>query len=274
MAETAKMTAARAAIPAPPASPVALFVSDLHLQASLPHTADAFRQFLSQHAVQAQQLYLLGDIFEYWAGDDDIDTPFNRGIADAIAGVAKTGVAVFWIAGNRDFLVSDGFSRAAGLTLLPDPFVITLAGQRLTLAHGDTLCTDDVDYINFRNQVRNPAWQQTFLALPLAQRKAIIENLRRGSQAAQMQKSSEIMDVNPEAVAQLFAATDSRLIIHGHTHRPARHVYNDKNNEADAEKVRYVLPDWDIDAQPPRGGWIALDSDGRLHRIDLFNQTI
>src|SRR5450830_774525 len=185
--------------------PVAFFISDLHLQAALPRTAEAFLDFLAHRARHASYLYLLGDIFEYWAGDDDIETPFNRYIVDAIRAVADAGVAVFWIAGNRDFLVSTAFADAAGLTLLSDPHVVTLAGQRLTLAHGDAQCTDDIDYMAFRTQVRNPAWQNTFLTMPLAQRKAIIEGLRQGSQAAQKEKSSEIMDVNPEAVAQLFA---------------------------------------------------------------------
>ena len=245
--------------------PVAFFISDLHLQAALPRTAEAFLDFLAHRARHASYLYLLGDIFEYWAGDDDIETPFNRYIVDAIRAVADAGVAVFWIAGNRDFLVSTAFADAAGLTLLSDPHVVTLAGQRLTLAHGDAQCTDDIDYMAFRTQVRNPAWQNTFLTMPLAQRKAIIEGLRQGSQAAQKEKSSEIMDVNPEAVAQLFAETGSALLIHGHTHRPARHVYQD----AAGTKVRYVLPDWEIDTTPSRGGWLTLGKDGVLRRFDF-----
>jgi UDP-2,3-diacylglucosamine hydrolase len=250
--------------------PLAFFISDLHLQAALPRTAQAFRDFLTQYALRARQLYLLGDIFEYWAGDDDLETPFNRDVAEAIHAVAQAGVEVFWIAGNRDFLVSDGFAQAAGLTLLNDPHVVTLAGRRLTLAHGDAQCTDDADYMAFRAQVRNPAWQQTFLAMPLAQRKAIIEGLRQGSQAAQKEKSAEIMDVNPQAIAKLFADTDSTLLIHGHTHRPARHVYSDVSGE----KLRYVLPDWEIDTTPARGGWIAMGVDGVLRRFDYLGQLI
>ncbi|HEY4073908.1 MAG TPA: UDP-2,3-diacylglucosamine diphosphatase [Herbaspirillum sp.] len=250
--------------------PVAFFISDLHLQASLPLTTQAFLDFLTRHARHARQLYLLGDIFEYWAGDDDLETPFNRSIVDAINAVSKAAVEVFWIAGNRDFLVSQAFAEAAGLTLLNDPHVVTLAGQRLTLAHGDAQCTDDTDYMAFRAQVRNPAWQSTFLAMPLTQRKAIIEGLRQGSQAAQKQKSSEIMDVNQQAIAKLFADTGSALLIHGHTHRPARHVYEDGTET----KVRYVLPDWEIDATPPRGGWIALGKDGALRRFDYQGNLI
>ena len=250
--------------------PLAFFISDLHLQAGMPRTAQAFRDFLTQQARRAQKLYLLGDIFEYWAGDDDLETSFNRDVADALRAVAQAGVEVFWIAGNRDFLVSDGFAKAAGLTILSDPHVVTLAGRRLTLAHGDAQCTDDTDYMAFRAQVRNPAWQQGFMAMPLAQRKAIIEGLRQGSQAAQKEKSSEIMDVNQQAVAKLFADTESALLIHGHTHRPARHVYLD----AAGEKLRYVLPDWEIDATPARGGWIALGVDGMLRRFDHQGQLI
>jgi UDP-2,3-diacylglucosamine hydrolase len=250
--------------------PLAFFISDLHLQAALPRTAQAFFDFLTHQALRAQQLYLLGDIFEYWAGDDDLETPFNRGVADAIHAVAKAGVAVFWIAGNRDFLVSDGFAQAAGLTILNDPHVVILAGQRLTLAHGDAQCTDETDYMAFRAQVRNPVWQKTFLSMPLAQRKAIIEGLRQGSQAAQKEKSSEIMDVNPQAIAQLFADTGSALLVHGHTHRPARHVYRD----ASGERLRYVLPDWEIDTTPARGGWIAMGKDGVLRRFDYLGQLI
>lgn len=250
--------------------PLAFFISDLHLQAAMPRTAQAFRDFLTQQALHAQKLYLLGDIFEYWAGDDDLETPFNQGIADALLTVAQAGVEVFWIAGNRDFLVSNGFAQAAGLTILSDPHVVTLAGRRLTLAHGDAQCTDDTDYMAFRAQVRNPAWQQGFLAMPLAQRKAIIEGLRQGSQAAQKEKTSEIMDVNQQAIAQLFAATQSTLLIHGHTHRPARHVYDD----AAGEKLRYVLPDWEIESTPARGGWIALGVDGGLRRFDHQGKLI
>lgn len=251
-------------------NPFALFISDLHLQASRPLTTAAFLRFLKQQALRAKQLYLLGDIFEYWAGDDDLITPFNRDIAAAIADVANSGVAVFWIAGNRDFLVAQDFAQAAGLTLLSDPHVITVGDTRLTLAHGDAQCSDDVDYMAFRAQVRNPVWQQGFLALPLAQRKAIIEGLRQGSQTAQQTKSEQIMDVNQAAIARLFADTDSHILIHGHTHRPACHI----DHTDTGLRMRYVLPDWELDDTPLRGGWIALQHDGRLQRIDYQGQIL
>jgi UDP-2,3-diacylglucosamine hydrolase len=245
--------------------PVALFVSDVHLKQSLPRTTQAFLDLLRIRARNAQQFYLLGDIFEYWAGDDDIATPYNRQIIDAIRQLSDTGTGVFWIAGNRDFLVGDQFARATGATVLSDPFVATVAGQRITLAHGDAQCTDDAAYMAFRAQVRQPAWQQAFLAQPLAQRKAIIEGLRNQSREAQRAKSYEIMDVNAGAIQSLFDATDTSIMIHGHTHRPARHDYpHDGMNRS-----RYVLPDWDCEVEPRRGGWIEIAGDGTIRQFGV-----
>lgn len=215
--------------------------------------------------MKAQQLYLLGDVFEYWAGDDDIAAPYNRQVVDAIRQVSDSGVKVFWMAGNRDFLVGADFARATGATILPDPFVATLAGQRLVLAHGDAQCTDDVPYMAFRAQVRQTDWQEQFLAMPLAQRKAIIDGMRNESRAAQRAKSCEIMDVNAGAIAALFDSSGTSLMIHGHTHRPARHEYGKGN----AGRVRYVLPDWDCEGELARGGWIALEADGAIKRCDV-----
>ncbi|HSY26665.1 MAG TPA: UDP-2,3-diacylglucosamine diphosphatase, partial [Burkholderiaceae bacterium] len=149
---------------------VALFISDLHLQASMPHTAEAFFSFLRDHARHTKQLYLLGDIFEYWAGDDDL-TPFNQQVIDALRNVSDSGVGLFWISGNRDFLVGSKFAEACGLQILLDPFVASIAGQKIILTHGDALCTDDLAYMAFRAQVRQPEWQSEFLARPLVQRK-------------------------------------------------------------------------------------------------------
>ncbi|UIN23256.1 UDP-2,3-diacylglucosamine diphosphatase [Herbaspirillum frisingense] len=249
---------------------VALFVSDLHLQASLPRTTAVFLSFLQHQATRTQQLYLLGDIFEYWAGDDDLVTPYNRQIADALKAVQAQGVQLFWMAGNRDFLVGQGFAEAAGMTLLDDPTVVTLAGRRLALAHGDAQCTDDLAYMAFRAQVRQPAYQQQFLAMPLAQRKAIIEGIRKNSQDANQSKEMAIMDVNADAIAALFAQTGSDVLIHGHTHRPALHRLED----GEIHRLRYVLPDWEYDVETPRGGWISLSADGVLHRHDAQGDEI
>lgn len=243
----------------------ALFISDLHLQPSLPRTTQAFLKFLHEYAKQAQQLYLLGDLFESWVGDDDLVTPYNRRVVDAIRQITDAGVAVFWIAGNRDFLIGTEFAAAAGLTLLPDPFVVNLCGQRIVLTHGDATCTDDLGYMSFRNQVRKATWQQSFLAFPLAQRKAIATELRDGSRAEQRSKSTQIMDVNLSAIEALFDVSATKLMIHGHTHRPARHVTQTKHGP----RVRYVLPDWECDTTPQRGGWLALDISGAVHRIDI-----
>jgi UDP-2,3-diacylglucosamine hydrolase len=240
--------------------PLAYFISDLHLQEAHPRTAEAFFAFLAQRAVHAQQLYLLGDLFEYWAGDDDLITPFNQHVADTLRAVSDAGVAVFWIAGNRDFLVGAAFAHAAGLTLLAEPHVVELGGTRLALVHGDAECTDDTAYMAFRRQVRDPAWQQQFLAMPLDERKAIVARLREGSREAHGDKSMAIMDVTPAAIAALHETTGSDVIIHGHTHRPALHV--------DGARRRYVLPDWELDAQPPRGGWIEVGADGAITRHD------
>ncbi|MET0963673.1 MAG: UDP-2,3-diacylglucosamine diphosphatase [Noviherbaspirillum sp.] len=262
------MTTPDACHPAPAARPetVALFVSDLHLQESSPATTALFLSFLAQHAPHARQLYLLGDLFEYWAGDDDMATPYLRHIVDALHELSGAGVQIFWMAGNRDFLVGEAFARAAGMTLLPDPYVAQIAGIRITLAHGDAQCTDDRDYQAFRAQVRNPQWQQAFLAQPLAKRKAIIDGMRSGSRAAQRGKTMDIMDVNQQAVSALFDATGTALMIHGHTHRPGVHRHG--------SRVRFVLPDWDGDVSPPRGGWLALDADGVIHRHDAFGTRL
>ncbi len=246
---------------------VALFVSDLHLTASMPRTAQAFFDFLKREACQAQQLYLLGDIFEYWAGDDDIDEPFNQRVIDTLRAVSDAGVRTCWISGNRDFLVGDAFAHAAGLTLLAEQHIVEIAGLPVVLVHGDTLCTDDHAYMAFRAQVRNPEWQHTFLARPLAERKAIIAGMREGSREAQRDKPMAIMDVNAGEVAKLLAASGVQTLIHGHTHRPASH-----HSE---EGSRHVLPDWDCDQldgngeQVARGGWLAITADGQLHRHTL-----
>ena len=240
--------------------PVALFISDLHLQPSQVKTCAAFVDFLERHAMAAKALYILGDLFEYWVGDDDLSSPFNEEISAALARVSAAGVALYWIAGNRDFLVGPGFAAATGATLLTEPFVATIAGQRIALLHGDAQCTDDVDYMAFRAQVRQPAWQQQFLALPLDQRHAIVAALRKDSQALQSAKSTDIMDVAPQAIAQVFDDTGTTVMIHGHTHRPALH--------AQGATQRYVLPDWDLDGEVPRGGWIAVHADGSIARID------
>jgi UDP-2,3-diacylglucosamine hydrolase len=251
-------------------SPVAIFVSDIHLQESLPLTTQRFFAFLHTHALKARQIFLLGDLFEYWAGDDDLAAPFNGRVAEALRQVTDAGIELFWIAGNRDFLIGSEFVRATGAQVLPDPFVALIGGRRVVLSHGDAQCTDDTAYMAFREQVRQPGWQQSFLALSLSQRKKIIEGMRTESKAAQRDKSAEIMDVNTDAIETLFNETATSLMIHGHTHRPARHEaeIDGKNRE------RYVLPDWDCDAEPIRGGWISMYADGTVKRFRVDGTEI
>jgi UDP-2,3-diacylglucosamine hydrolase len=251
---------------------VALFVSDIHLKESMPATSAAFINFLQRHAKRTKQLYLLGDLVEYWAGDDDIASPLHQRIVTELRALSDGGTALFWMAGNRDFLIGPVFASATGMTLLTDGSVVHVARQRIVLVHGDAQCTDDVGYIAFRNQVRQTQWQQEFLAMPLARRKAIIAGMRTQSRDAQSTKSDDIMDVNQAAIDALFAATETTLMIHGHTHRPATHV-------AANGRTRYVLPDWDCDTTPERGGWLGIDANGQLRRYDIdgkesgFNRT-
>ncbi len=237
---------------------VALFASDIHLHPSLPKTTDAFFRFLDENARKADQLYLLGDLFEYWAGDEDITTNYHTKIIQALRALSDSGTQIFWIAGNRDFLIGEIFANETGAQFLPDPSVITIANNRIAIAHGDEQCTDDLPYMAFRNMVRQEKWQQDFLRLPLAQRKKIIEGLRINSQIEQKEKTSEIMDVNPKAIQELFTNSKVEIIIHGHTHRPAKHQYK--------EGLRYVLPDWDCDLEnsKSRGGWLEIYSDGQI----------
>jgi UDP-2,3-diacylglucosamine hydrolase len=245
---------------------LALFISDLHLQPAHPATSAAFFDFLERHARRAQQLYLLGDLFEFWAGDDDIGDPYHAQVVAALRKVSDGGTRVYWIGGNRDFLVSTGFAEAAGLTLLPETHVTEIGGQRLVLLHGDAQCTEDVKYMQFRAMVRQPAYQAQFMAMPLAQRKAIIAGMRESSRTEQGAKSYEIMDVTPQAIGDVFTQTGTDVMIHGHTHRPALH-------QVGATR-RYVLPDWEPDATPPRGGWIAIDANGAITRHDLSGAII
>ncbi|MCB5191294.1 UDP-2,3-diacylglucosamine diphosphatase [Methylobacillus arboreus] len=216
-----------------------LFISDLHLCGSRPAITTQFLEFLRQQAAQAEALYILGDFFEYWAGDDDLAQ--HQPIIQALRELSNQGTRIYFMHGNRDFLIGEAFAQTAGLTILPDPTLLTLYGKRVLLSHGDALCTDDVAYQDFRQQVRSPAWQQTFLQQPLSVRKAQIEALRQRSEQEKSGKQESIMDVNAVAVDELLRRYEyPDLLIHGHTHRPALHEL-----EVDGHKVkRWVLGDW------------------------------
>lgn len=242
------------------ATPPTLFVSDLHLAPERPAIAERFVRFCAGTARRAAALYILGDLFEFWVGDDTSDEPFNRGICDAIRGVTAAGIPVHFLRGNRDFLVGAGFAGATGATLLPDAALIDVHGTPTLLVHGDTLCTDDHAYQAFRRQVRNPEVQAHFLALPVPVRKQQVGAARAQSEQQKQTKAMDIMDVAPATVEATFREHDCRRMIHGHTHRPAdhRHVVDGRSCE------RIVLADWRDDLAE------ALVADGRgLRRLPL-----
>jgi UDP-2,3-diacylglucosamine hydrolase len=187
----------------------------------------------------AGALYILGDLFESWVGDDGLALPFNARVAQDLARAAKA-TPVFFMHGNRDFLIARRFAEETGVRLLEDPAIVDLYGTRTLLMHGDTLCTADTQYQAFRAQVRDPRWQQAVLARPLEQRIAMARGLRGESEGAKQGKSMEIMDVTLETVLDAYRKHDASLLIHGHTHRPMRHVHDVDRRE----RVRWVLPDW------------------------------
>ncbi|MFM9913288.1 MAG: UDP-2,3-diacylglucosamine diphosphatase [Methylophilaceae bacterium] len=216
-----------------------LFISDLHLCEERPQITALFLDFLAN--TKAEALYILGDLFEYWAGDDDLPDPYHQRIATGLRALSDKGTRLYVMHGNRDLLLGQNFATACGASLLPDPTIIDLYGQTALLTHGDKLCTDDVKYQEFRRQVHDPVWQKTFLAQPLASRKAQIAGMRQQSEQAKMAKSEAIMDVNAEAVASLLAEHDfPPLFIHGHTHRMNRHALNINGHQCE----RIVLGDW------------------------------
>ena len=217
-----------------------LFISDLHLCEERPHINEMFFRFTRNVAPGAEALYILGDLFEYWVGDDDIDNKLASSVSDALMALSKNGVAVYLMQGNRDVVLGHDYARRCGGTLIPDPTVIDLYGTRTLLMHGDTLCTDDLEYQKYRAYIRDPRIQAQLLALPLAVRHEQARSIRTQSEAHKSTKAAQIMDVNADAVAEVFQRHAVRQMIHGHTHRAARHT-------ADSAKgmlVRWVLPDW------------------------------
>lgn len=238
-----------------------LFISDLHLCESRPHITSVFLTWLTEVATQADALYILGDFFEYWAGDDAMLDDFHRPILQALQQLTQQHTQVFLMHGNRDFLIREAFAKATGAQLIADPLLTTMHGQRVLLSHGDALCTDDVSYMAFRNQVRQPAWQAAFLAQSLAERQAFIAQARARSETEKSQKEAMIMDVNADAVAQLLREHDyPPVFIHGHTHRPNRHVVN-----VDAHVCeRWVLGDW-----YEQGSYLRMDHRGQLTAVTI-----
>jgi UDP-2,3-diacylglucosamine hydrolase len=218
-----------------------LFVSDLHLDPERPAITELFGRFLDDEARGADALYILGDLFEAWVGDDDPSTA-GAFVADRLRALAASGVPVNFIRGNRDFLLGDDYAKRAGINILPDPAVVMLHGEPTLVLHGDLLCTDDTAYQQVRAQTRDPRWQGDFLAQPLAARLAFAQQARAASQARHGELKASglletITDVAPDTVREWFKRYGIRRMIHGHTHRPAIHDEGDGNS-------RIVLGDW------------------------------
>ncbi|WP_313116632.1 UDP-2,3-diacylglucosamine diphosphatase [Ectopseudomonas guguanensis] len=233
-----------------------LLISDLHLEEKRPDITRAFLHFLATRARQAETLYILGDFFEVWIGDDGM-TPFQHEIAGALRTLSDAGTRIYLMHGNRDFLIGRRFCREAGCTLLSDPHKVQMGGEPVLLMHGDSLCTLDVSYMKLRRWLRNPLSLLILRNLPLATRQKLARKLRNESRAQTRMKASEIVDVTPEEVVRVMGEYGVRTLIHGHTHRPAVHELEVNGQPA----RRIVLGDWD------RQGWaLQVDAEG-------FNQA-
>ncbi len=223
-----------------------LFISDLHLQANRPDLTAALIEFLAKNRGQADALYILGDLFELWVGDD-----LNSALADSVSThlreFAAAGANVFLMHGNRDFLMGSVFAARCNATLIQEPYHLDTPHGPICLLHGDVLCTDDIEYQQFRTLVRSPKWQQEFLSKPLEQRLAFADQARAQSRESTAAKSNAIMDVNENAVREFMAANNTSIILHGHTHRPAVHQLSPADSAAMSQRI--VLGDWD------KSGW-------------------
>jgi UDP-2,3-diacylglucosamine hydrolase len=230
-----------------------LFISDLHLSEATPQIEQGLYRFLEEKG-DVDRLFLLGDIFEAWIGDDD-DSEIAMRFADAMKKLADRGTAIFFMRGNRDFLVGEPYLKQFNAELLGDTAEISVAGSPALLMHGDLLCTDDVDYMAFRALAHNPDWQAEMLAKPLTERRELAKHLRAMSKEAASNKAEDIMDVNQDAVANTMQEHQVKRLIHGHTHRPCRHAMRDSE--------RVVLGDWNTT------GWYLLERDEMLELVEF-----
>ncbi len=233
--------------------PHTLFISDLHLTVERPHINRQFYDFLETVAPAAEALYILGDLFEYWIGDDDTEDPLYTTVSSALTGLTQRGVPVYLMHGNRDLLVGPAFAARCNARLIADPTVLDLYGTRTLLMHGDTLCTDDVAYQNFRSYAHNPQNQSQFLQQSLALRRQQMRTMRAQSEASKSIKDGGIMDVSTIAVEHVLRLHDYPRLIHGHTHRPAQHAHVVDSHECE----RWVLSDW-----YDRGHYLRCDTGG------------
>jgi UDP-2,3-diacylglucosamine hydrolase len=242
-----------------------LLISDLHLQTARPDLTQAFLAFLVTRASPASALYILGDLFNVWIGDDD-DVPLNGEVSNALKQLAASGTAVYLLHGNRDFLLGPAYAAACGATLISEPYLLSHCGRNYLLMHGDVLCTKDADYQDFRTMVRDARWQQQFLARPLGERRVFAEQARERSKTMSSNKPSDIMDVTQSAVEEILLEQNIPTMIHGHTHRPALHEFTIGNNHYE----RLVIGDWD------QYGWfVELDASGaKQYRFDLVSGEV
>lgn len=239
---------------------ITYFIADLHLCENRPDISACFLRFLKSDAIEAEKLYILGDLFEAWVGDDD-DSPYLSTIAKALSNLAQSGTKIFYIHGNRDFLLGKHYAKQAKMELLQEVETIDLYGKHVVIMHGDTLCTRDIAYQAFRKKSRSWWWQTMVKSLPLSIRKKMAANYRKRSAAATAMKSQEIMDVTNEEVNHCLEQYHSQLLIHGHTHRPAIHEFIVNGKAAQ----RIVLGDW-----YEQGAWLKVTPDS----IELLNQPL
>lgn len=239
---------------------ITYFIADLHLCENRPDISACFFRFLENDAINAEKLYILGDLFEAWVGDDD-DSPYLETVAQALSKLSRSGTQIYYIHGNRDFLLGKRYAKQANMQLLPEVDTINLYGQHVVIMHGDTLCTRDVNYQAFRKKSRSWWWQAAVKSLPLFVRKKMAANYRQKSAAATSMKSQEIMDVTPDEVISCLELYHSQLLIHGHTHRPA--VHNISANGSNAQRI--VLGDW-----YEQGAWLKVTPDS----IKLLNNPL
>ena len=219
------------------------FISDLHLSPRSPGATRLFLQFLAVRARQAEALYILGDLFEAWIGDDDIDDPYHAQIIAGLRGATDAGLKIALQHGNRDFLLGQAFASASGIRLLNDPYILSTPAWQFVLSHGDALCLDDSAYMAFRTQVRSPEWQAALLAKPLAERRAIAAHMREVSESSQRDKDNPYSDLQASATDDFLREHGYATFIHGHTHQPAKH-----DHIVDGIHVeRWVLADWHED---------------------------
>lgn len=234
-----------------------LLISDLHLCDERSELTSAFKRFLQKQAATAEALYILGDLFNFWIGDDHC-TRTSEEVSTALAGLAASGCRIFIMHGNRDFLLGQHYAGQCGAKLLAEPSRLHIYGRQYLLMHGDTLCTLDSDYLAFRKMVRDSRWQAEFLARPLQERLAFAEQARRQSKSMSSNKAQDIMDVSQGEVEQQLRDSGMIMLIHGHTHRPAVHEFSLDGRDA----RRFVLGDWDTDLW-----YLEIDTAGeRLHR--------